>query len=115
MPVTLQQEINITSKIDMQGLSINWESLVFSLRHPEIKILELVYVPEPNPVTMQRIKMIFRKLNYSERTARRKVEKLTHLGLIRTINSMILIINPVLPIQENVIKLIRQCKIRQGL
>jgi hypothetical protein len=98
-----------------EPVSINWENLIFNLKYHEIKVLELIYLPEPKPVTFKRIRMFFLKMNYCEMTARRKLKKLENIGLIKVINSGVLLINPVNGLQNNVIKLIRQCMIRYGM
>ena len=82
--------------------NINWEDLLFCLRHLEIRMLELIYLPEPKPLAMGILIQKTRKLGYSARTIRRKIHKLERLGLIRVIRSTIMIINPILELQKNI-------------
>ena len=82
--------------------NINWEDLLFCLRHIEIRMLELIYLPEPKPLAMGILIQKIRKLGYSARTIRRKIHKLEKLRLIRVIRSTVTIINPILEIQKNI-------------
>jgi len=81
---------------------INWEDLLFQLRHLEIRILELIYLPESKPLALDTIIQKTTRLGYSARTIRRKIHKLETLGLIHVIRSTIMIINPIFEIQKNV-------------
>jgi hypothetical protein len=81
---------------------IDWEDLLFSLRHLEIRILELVYLPESQPLALNTIVEKTRKLNFSERTIRRRIKRLKDLGLIRVVESTIAIINPVINLEKNI-------------
>jgi len=81
---------------------INWEELLFDLRHLEIRILELIYLPEPRTFALGKFIQKIKKLNYSEKTIRRKLKNLENLGLIQVIRSTIMIINPVLDLAKNI-------------
>ena len=98
-----------------EPLNINWESLIFSLKYHEVKILELIYLPESKPVTFKRIKLLFSRMNYCEKTARRKLKKLENTGLIKIVNSGVLLISPVVMLESNIIKLVKQCMMRYGM
>ena len=82
--------------------SINWEDLLFQLRHLEIRILELIYLPEPKPLAFNMLIQRTKKMGYSNRTIRRKIQKLETLNLIHVIRSTIMIINPILNLQKNI-------------
>ena len=86
--------------------SINWENFLFQLRHLEIRILELIYLPESKPLDLNTLIKKANKLGYSDRTIRRKIQNLETLGLIRMIRSTIMIINPILELEKNIQKLI---------
>jgi len=75
---------------------VDWEELVFRLRDHEVAILSMIYLPKPHPVTYKQIYLRLRRLNYSQKTAKRKIRKLAGLGLFSTIRTVIGIINPVL-------------------
>lgn len=81
---------------------IDWEELVFHLRHLEIRILEKLYLPEPRPQALGTLIQRTKKLYYSERTIRRKIHKLESLGLINVIRSTVTIINPILNMHKNI-------------
>ena len=95
------QEINKTDiKTEPVCLNnINWEDLLFQLRHLEIRILELIYLPESKPLDLNTLIKKANKLGYSDRTIRRKIQNLETLGLIRMIRSTIMIINPILELE----------------
>ena len=94
----------IKSKNSLQK-DIDWEDLVFNLRHIEIRILEIIYLPEPKPLALNTLFQKTKRLNYSERTIRRKIHKLETLGLINVVRSTIMIINPILNLHKNIKKL----------
>ena len=85
---------------------IDWHNLVFSFREHEIKILEMVYLPQPSPVTFKKVYLQLKKFNYCERTSRRKIDKLVNLGLIVKLRSVIGIIQPVMVMSGNIRNLI---------
>jgi len=82
--------------------NINWEDLLFNLRHLEIRMLELIYLPEPKPLTLGTLIQRIKKMGYSNRTIRRKIHRLEKLGLIRVIRSTVMIINPIFELQKNI-------------
>ena len=82
--------------------NIDWEELVFHLRHLEIRILEIIYLPESRPLALGTLIQRTKRLNYSERTIRRKIHKLESLGLINVIRSTVTIINPILNMHKNI-------------
>jgi len=82
--------------------SIDCEELVFHLRHLEIRILEIIYLPEPRPLALGTLIQRTKKLYYSERTIRRKIHKLEKLGLFNVIRSTVTIINPILNKHKNI-------------
>ena len=96
-----KQELVLGSAYAGQNV-IDWEDLLFSLRHLEIRILELVYLPESKPLALNTIIEKTTKLSFSERTIRRRIKRLKDLGLIRVIDSTIAIINPVIELEKNV-------------
>ena len=81
---------------------IAWEDLLWNLRHLEIRILELIYLPEAKPLAFGILVKKLKGLNYSERTIRRKIQKLEILGLASVIRSTITIINPIMAVQKNI-------------
>jgi len=83
-------------------VNIHWDDLLFELRHLEIRILGLVYLPEPKSLALGTIIQKTAKLGYSTRTVRRKIRRLEILGLIQVIRSTIMIINPVLNLEKNI-------------
>ena len=82
--------------------TIDWNELLFDLRHLEIRILELVYFPESKPITFATLSNKLNRLNYCERTLRRKIQNLESHGLIKVIHSTIMIINPVISHEQNI-------------
>ena len=94
-------ETNLNSKHPGQN-NIDWEDLLFELRHLEIRILEIIYLPEPKPLAFSTLVQRTKGLNYSVRTLRRKIHKLETLGLIDVIRSTVMIINPILNLQKNI-------------
>lgn len=86
----------VSKVVDISKLNeIDWNNLLYDLREHEIKILELVYTPTPQPMPFKAIHTAFLRLNYSKRTAKRKIDKLKKIGLIDVVRTVIGIINPV--------------------
>jgi len=81
---------------------IDWENLLFELRHLEIRILEIIYLPQARPFALGTLIQRTKALSYSARTIRRKIQRLAALGLIDVIRSTVMIINPVLNLQKNI-------------
>ncbi len=94
-------ETNLNSKHPGQN-NIDWEDLLFELRHLEIRLLEIIYLPEPKPLAFRTLVQRTKGLNYSARTLRRKIHTLETLGLIDVIRSTVMIINPILNLQKNI-------------
>ncbi|OVE80505.1 hypothetical protein BVY01_00200 [bacterium I07] len=90
-----------TNAISSQDI-INWEELLFKLRHLEIRILECLYLPESKPLTLEGLIQKTCRLGYSSKTIRRKIKRLESLGLITVIHSTVMIINPVLKLEKNI-------------
>ena len=81
---------------------IDWEDLLFSLQHVEVRILELIYLPEAKPYAFGMLCQRIKKIGCSTRTIRRKINKLEAMGLIHVVRSTIMIINPILKLQKNI-------------
>lgn len=101
MNVLVEDHIEVSADAQL----IDWEDLVFKLRDHEIAILAMVYLPEAHPVIYRHVYARLQRMNYSMKTARRKIQKLSQMGLIVTIRTVIGIINPVL--DETMVKNIR--------
>lgn len=97
------------------GQNSRWVDLVFALDVGHVRVLELIYTPEAQPKAFKDIEVQLRRLNYSRRSARHRVDFLAGQGLVRLVNSFVLFVNPVIGIEKDVTKLIRQCKIKFGL
>lgn len=97
----IKNEKNQDIKLPRQD-NVHWDDLLFELRHLEIRILELIYLPEPKSLALGTLMQKTIKLGYSTRTVRRKIQKLETLGLIHVVRSTIMIINPVLSLEKNV-------------
>ena len=100
-PALAVNEADLKAQPPLQN-EIDWEDLLWSLRHLEIRILELLYLPEPKPLALGTLAQRTRNLNYSERTIRRKIQKLERAGLIKVIRSTIMIINPITSLRKNI-------------
>jgi len=102
MKSTNPESLTLNNKKSNQTENIDWEELVFSLRHLEIRILEIIYLPEPIPMAFGTLIQRARGLNYSERTLRRKILKLENLGLINVIRSAVILINPIIDLEKRI-------------
>ena len=81
---------------------VDWNDLLFELRHLDIRILELVYFPESKPMAFSTLANKIGKLNYCERTLRRRIQNLEKFGLLRVVRSTIMIINPIIQHEQNI-------------
>ena len=81
---------------------LDWEELLFDLRHVEVRILELLYIPKSKPLAFGTLVQKINKLNVCERTIRRKLERLEKRGLIKVVHSTISIINPIIEYEKNI-------------
>ena len=66
----------------------------------------MVYLPNAEPIPFKKVYFQFARMNYSKRTARRKIAKLEKLGLISTVRTLIGIIQPIIPAAPNIKNLI---------
>lgn len=89
-----------------------WENLVKTLHFLDIKILEYLYLPESTTTYFKILLKEFEKFNIKRDALRNRISKLEKLGLIKTINSGILLINSIPQISDNVQKLVLLCKLR---
>ena len=89
-----------------------WESLLNKLSFIDIKILELLYLPEITTTYFIALEKKIKNLNVKRTAVRNHVQKLEEFGLLKTINSGILLINSIPEIAENVKKLVLLCKLR---
>ena len=110
---TMQQTVTtLLKKEELPISTIQWSNLIFDMKVDEVLILQLLYSPQPKPMTLKEIDRRVRKLNLCSKTVRRKISKLEEIGLIKTVNSYGLFVYPIPDLINNVAELINQCKKR---
>lgn len=93
--------------------TVPWSELLFTLGIEEILVLEQLYVVERGPVSLTQMQHRLAHLNVHPRTIARHCRRLEAAGLLTTISSVDLQINPVVPLEPNVERLVRLWHIRE--
>ena len=91
----------------IQYNDIDWNRFLMRFREPHIKVLEVVYLPQPQTVIYKHVYQSFRAINYSERSARRIIADLGQSGLLIHFTSTFGVIKPVLELTNNIQSLIQ--------
>jgi len=91
---------------DAEIQSIDWETLLLTLRENQILALSLVYGPPEKTVAFKEIYLSLRRIGQSQRTARRVIAELRGLGLIEVVHSIIGIAYPIPHLVPNIQTLI---------
>jgi len=94
--------------------TLKWSELLFNLTIGEILVLEQLYVVEQGPVTLSQMQRRLSHLNVHPRTVTRYCRRLEEEGLLATISSFDLFINPVVPLQGDVHRLVKLWHIREA-
>ena len=92
---------------------IEWNRFLAQFKEPEIRALEKIYLPQPKTLIYQHIYQAFQQINYSERSARRIINKLAELGLITIFTSTMGFIKPVRELTGNIQSLIQLYRARE--
>jgi len=92
---------------------IEWNRFLTEFKEPELRILEKTYLPQPRTLIYRHIYQAFDQINYSNRSARRIINKLATLGLIRIFTSTLGFIQPVRELTGNIQSLIRLYRARE--
>jgi len=93
-----------------------WHNLHTQTDLLDIKILEKLYVPDTEPQLLCILYQRLRKLNYSRETVRRRVYKLSKLGLLRLVDKTNpLVIWPIEDIKTNIRNTVNLFYARLGL
>ena len=92
---------------------IEWNRFLTQFKEPEIRVLEKIYLPQPKTLIYKHIYQAFQQINYSERSARRIINKLAELGLIIIITSTLGFIKPVRELTGNIQSLIQLYRARE--
>ena len=86
----------------LEAIAPNWEALLLTYRHLDIKILEVIYLPQAKPLTFNELYSRISRLNFCSKTVRRRLKKLEDDGLVRTFNSTITFINPMVELEKSI-------------
>lgn len=85
---------------------IDWENLLYKLKHLEIRILEHVYFKKSeyheNLNSFDELCLSLKKYNYSKKTIKRKIDFLLKLEIIKVLKTSCLVIEPNPKIYHNV-------------
>jgi len=92
---------------------VQWNGLLLTFKEPHIKVLEVVYEPEPKTVIYRHIYQALRQINYSERSGRRYINLLADKGLLTNFTSTFGIVKPVTPLTNNIHSLIKLYRNRE--
>lgn len=110
-----ESKANVSQESLQPHLSIDWDKLICELDPLATKILKAIYQPSATPRTLLDIHNCLKSWHVSHDTVQRRLKKLEQLGLIKRIRSYIVVINPVIGIEENVRRLIISLATRFGL
>lgn len=106
-----EQQKRVAKALEYSDL--DWNHFLLTFKEPHIRLLEVVYWPEPKTVMYRHAYRAFRQINYSERSARRLIHDLGQRGLLIHFTSTFGVIKPVRELTSNVHALIRLYRARQ--
>lgn len=92
---------------------LRWSKLLFELSVEDILILEQLYLVHGSPRSLADLQRALAHLNIHPRTVARHCRRLEKIGLLNTISSIDLLINPVVALEPNVQRLVRLWQIRE--
>lgn len=90
-----------------------WSDLLFGLGIGEVLVLEQLYLVEAAPMSLTLLQRRLRHLNVHPRTIVRYCRRLEREGLLTTVSSIDLFVNPVVALENDVRHLVRLWRIRE--
>ena len=97
-----EKEAHENHRIQKPCEGINWDELVLTLRHIEIRILEVLYLPDSQPFSLTQLYRKLSPLGFCHRRIRRKLEKLESKRRLRIVRSTASIGCPIPDLHKNI-------------